>query len=713
MFTWIPILPWPEEPVRKEKWKRPWIDQKHRGRIIDFKKNPKTNFKVIDKLSKEGARDEIEALREGIYHHDYLYYVKNQPKISDAVYDKLFLRLQKLEEKFPEFHSNTSPTRRVGAEPVGELKRVAHADPMLSLNAVPEAAKVEDFDDFVRRKLKDDVEYILEPKFDGLSVELVYEGGAFKYGATRGNGEEGEDISANLKTVRTVPLKLRDQKDIPSFLSVRGEVFMPKKGFQEMNRRRIERGDLPFANPRNAAAGTMRQLDSKNVADKPFDIYFYDILQIEGPQFDSHWQALKRFSDWGLKVDPNNQQASSFDKIESFHQKLSEQRDEFDYDIDGIVIKVDRYAQRESLGVRHRSPRWALAWKFPPKKEVTVLEDIVVQVGRTGVLTPVALLQQVDVGGVTVSRATLHNQDEVEKKDVRPGDEVRIERAGDVIPEVVERIKKPGQKRAKPFSMPKNCPVCGSEIVREGAYYLCPAGLSCEAQLVGRIIHYAARDAMDIRGLGVETVKAVVDRGLVKDIADLYQLSVDDILQLEGFAEKSAKNLHSAIQDKKTPRLDRFLYALGIRHVGQRIARILALEYRSLDVLNKVDRQGLEQTAEIGPEIAESVADFFKQAENQKVLERLAEAGVKVQKMPTQKSALRDKTFVFTGSLDSFTRDEAKEKVEMLGGRATSSVSGETDYLVVGENPGSKLDEANKENVEILEEREFKDLIGE
>jgi DNA ligase (NAD+) len=481
---------------------------------MDFKKNPKTNFKDIDKLSETEAGEEIEALRTGIDYHDYLYYVKNEPKISDAVYDKLFDRLQKLEEKFPKFQSTSSPTRRVGSEPVDKLKRVAHAAPMLSLNAVLDEAEAENFDDFVRRNLQDNVEYVLEPKFDGLSVELVYEGGTFKYGATRGNGEEGEDVSENLKTVRTIPMQMRQKKDTPAFLSVRGEVFIPKNGFLEMNRSRIERGDKPFANPRNAAAGTMRQLDSKNVAHKPFDICFYDILRIEGSKFDSHWQALKRFPEWGLKVDRHNRKVSSFGKIASFHQKLCEQRDELDYDIDGVVIKVDRYEQRESLGLRHRSPRWALAWKFIPKKEVTVLEDIVVQVGRTGVLTPVALLQPVDVGGVTVSRATLHNQDEVEKKDVRPGDEVRIERAGDVIPEVVERIKKPGKKRAQPFSMPDGCPVCGAKIVRQGAYYLCPAGLSCEAQLVGHIIHYAACDAMDIEGLGKETVRMLIDLGV-------------------------------------------------------------------------------------------------------------------------------------------------------------------------------------------------------
>jgi DNA ligase (NAD+) len=434
---------------------------------MDFKKSPKTDFKEINQLSKEEADEEIAALREAIDFHDYLYYVENRPQISDALYDKLFRRLQELEEAFPELQSETSPTRRVGAEPVDELKKVEHAAAMLSLNAALEEAETEDFDAFVQRNLKEKVDYVLEPKFDGLSVELVYEDGAFAYGSTRGNGEEGEDISANLKTILSVPLRLRQEKDTPSFLAVRGEVYMHKKGFREMNRQRIERGDEPFANPRNAAAGTMRQLDPKNVADKPLDIYFYDILRIEGPEFDSHWQALERFPKWGLKTDPHNKKVSSFDDVRSYHHQLSEQRDELDYDIDGIVIKVDRYAQREVLGIRQRSPRWALAWKFPPKKEITVLEKIVVQVGRTGVLTPVALLQPVDVGGVTVSRATLHNEDEVRKKDVRPGDTVRIARAGDVIPEVVERIKKPGKKRAEPFSMPYRCPVCGAEVVKK------------------------------------------------------------------------------------------------------------------------------------------------------------------------------------------------------------------------------------------------------
>jgi DNA ligase (NAD+) len=630
---------------------------------MDFKKNPKTQFKDTDKMSQEEAKEEVEALREGIEYHDTLYYIKNQPEISDSTYDKLFRRLQELEEAFPDLRSDTSPIRRVGAEPVDKLKKVDHAAPMLSLNAVLDENEAKDFDDFVHRNTKADmIVYALEPKFDGLSVEIVYEDGSFQYGATRGNGEVGEDISENLKTIHTVPLRLQ-RNGIPSFLSVRGEVFMSKKGFQELNKKRIERGEDPFANPRNAAAGIMRQLDPKNVKDKPLDIFFYDALKIEGQEFSSHQELLEKFARWGLKTDPHTTTASSFEEVAKYREKLSQERDQLDCEIDGIVIKVDDYGQRAHLGIRHRSPRWALAWKFPPKEEVTTLEEIVVQVGRTGILTPVALLQPVDVGGVTVSRATLHNEDEVKRKDVRPGDTVRIARAGDVIPEVVERIKEPGKKRGKPFSMPGKCPVCGSETMREGAYTLCPAGLSCPAQLIGRLIHYASRNALNIEGLGEETVKTLVHKELVKEMADLYHLSVDDILGLEGFAEKSARQLHEAIQATKKPRLDRFLYALGIRHIGERVARILAQRYQSLETLQKADREDLEKIPEIGPEIAESVEQFFRQEENQNVLSRLEKIGFKVQDMPGKKGALplEGKTFVFTGSLEDFTRDEAEE----------------------------------------------------
>jgi DNA ligase (NAD+) len=684
-------------------------------RITAFKHNPQINFKDVKSLSKKEARHQIEALREGIEYHNYLYYVKSAPEISDATYDKLFRRLQELEKAFPDLRSDDSPTQKIGAPPVDKLKKVKHSAIMLSLNAALEEEEVKNFIDFVERNTDmQDVTFVVEPKFDGFSVEVVYENGRFKYGATRGDGETGEDISNNLKTINALPLRLQ-QNDTPSFLAVRGEVFMHRKGFTQMNKKRIERGEEPFANPRNAAAGIMRQLDPQKVADKPLDIVFYEILKVEGCDLSAHWDTLQKFPRWGLKTDEHNKKFKSYKDIKAYREKLIARRDELDYEIDGIVIKLDTYEQRKILGTRQRSPRWALAWKFPPKEEVTRLEEILVQVGRTGMLTPVALLQPVDVGGVTVSRATLHNENEVRKKDVRPGDKVQVIRAGDVIPEVLKRIPEKGRKRGKEFSMPKKCPVCDAGVVREGAYYFCPNGLSCPAQLVGHLVHYASRQAMNIEGLGEKTVKSLVNKGLVNDLADLYRLRVDDLLQLEGFAEKSANQLFQAIQDRKSPRMDRFLYALGIHHVGEHVARILARKYRRLDSLMEVGLEDLKETAEIGKEIAQSVHEFFRQGKNRKVLQELKKAGLEVEEMPLTKEddTLKDKTFVFTGELESYTRDEAQRLVEELGARATSSVSKSTDYLVAGKNPGSKFNEAKKNNVRIINEKEFKKLIGE
>ncbi len=682
---------------------------------MDFKKNPKADFGDVEELGKKEAKEEIKALREGIDYHDYLYYVKNQPEISDALYDKLFHRLQELEEAFPDLQSENSPTQRVGAEPVDELKKVEHTAPMLSLNAALEEKELDEFHRFIKKSAeREKIEYVMEPKFDGLSVEIVYEDGRFRYGATRGNGTTGEDVSRNLRTIRSVPLHLQEKEKIPSLLAVRGEVLMSRQGFQRLNKERIEKGKEPFANPRNAAAGTMRQLDSTHVADRPLEIFFYDILKIEGMSVDSHWKGLSLFSAWGLKTSSLNKKTSSSETIKNYHRKLSEQRGDLDYEIDGLVIKLDDLDLRNTLGTRHRSPRWAIAWKFEPKQEVTTLENIVVQVGRTGKLTPVALLDPVDVGGVTVSRASLHNADEVKRKDVRPGDTVRVARAGDVIPEIAERVKEPGKKRNQPFSMPGKCPACGSEIVREGAYHLCPAGLSCRPQLVGKILHYGSREAMDIDGLGEKTVQALVEKELVNDLADLYRLSKKDLVELERFAEKSADNLVKAIRNTRNPRLDRFLYALGIRHVGQRVAQIIASRFETLENLRSAEQDDLEAIDEIGPEIARSVVQFFQEEENQRVLDRLSDAGVEVKKMPSgqKKQPLSGKTFVFTGSLSDYTRSEAESLVEDLGGWATSSVSSRTDYVVAGENPGSKLDDANEEGTEVLDEEGFKEMIG-
>lgn len=685
------------------------------ARNRDFKKNPSTRFKDVDDLGEQEAKDEIDALREGIEFHDHQYYVKNDPVISDSVYDRLFQRLKELEEAFPEYRSENSPTLRVGAAPMDALNRVEHTAPMLSLHAALEREEFDEFHDLVRRHAnRDRAGYVLEPKFDGVSVEIIYEEGHFNRGSTRGDGYHGEDISANLRTIGSVPLTLQTPEQCPSFLAVRGEAFLPLEGFQQMNRERIERGDKPYANPRNATGGILRRLESKVVARYPLDVFFYDVLRVEGRDFETHWEELRQLREWGLNVNPHVDRASGKEAVAAYHERLGEKREDLPYEIDGIVIKVDDRALREKLGTRHRSPRWALAWKFPSREEVTTLEEIVVQVGRTGKLTPVALLQPADVGGVTVSRATLHNEGEARRKDVRPGDRVRIARAGDVIPEVVERVPQRGRKRAEAFRMPANCPVCGTAIVREGAYHVCPNGLRCPPQLIGRIFHYGSRSAMDIDGLGEETARDLVEQGLVNDLADLYALSVDDLMQLEGVADKTARNLHEAIHETRKPRLDRFLYALGIRHVGERVATILAQELQSLDRMRRASLEDLRRMPDIGPEIARSVHTFFQEEENVKVLKRMQRRGVDVQDMPAKpkRQPLQGRKFVFTGRLEGYTRSEAEQAVERLGGRATSSVSGETDYVVAGEDPGSKLDDARAEGIEILDEKRFEELLS-
>ncbi len=681
---------------------------------MDFKRRPRTKFRPLARLSQSEAAQEVTALREGIRYHDYLYYVKNKPRIADATYDALFRRLQDLERAFPGLRTEDSPTARVGAAPVSRLELARHAAPMLSLDAVRTEDEVESFDRRAREAAgRRKLEYVLEPKLDGFSVEIVYRSGRFERGATRGDGDVGEDISHNLRTVGAVPLALRDAHEAPARLAVRGEVFMPKQGFQALNKARIERNEEAFANPRNAAAGLMRQLDSRKVAGLPLDVFFYEILAISGTPPPSHCEVLEHLSGWGLKTCPANSHTASLPGIRHYHAQLAKRRDQLDYEIDGIVVKVDDHALREALGTRARSPRWAIAWKFEPRTEVTTVEDIVVQVGRTGILTPVALLQPVDIGGVTVSRATLHNESEVHRKDIRIGDHVRLIRAGDVIPEIKGRIRQPGKPRHEPFTMPRHCPVCGSRVAREGAYCVCTAGLSCPAQLIGRIRHYASRNAMDIDFLGEQTVKQLVERGLVRNLADLYQLSVTQLESLEGFAEKSARQLHEAIEDKKAPPLDRFVYALGIPRVGQRTARLLAEEVASLEALSKASAKAIAGIKGVGEEVATAVTAFFAQKKNREVLARMKRAGVHVKGMPRRRrQPLRGKTFVFTGTLEHYTRSDAQERVEAMGGHASSTVSGETDYLIVGEHPGSKLAEARKHGVKILRENAFRSLIG-
>lgn len=683
---------------------------------MDFKKKPKTTFKPVGKLSRTEARGEIQALREGIEYHDDLYYVKNRPVISDETYDKLFRRLQDLETAFPELGAGDSPTQRVGGKAASGLQPVTHTSPMLSLNSVFGEGELEDFAALVRRETgASSPVFTAEPKFDGLSVEVVYEKGVFARGSTRGDGQVGEDISHNIRTIKSVPLRLRSGPGkAPAFLAVRGEVLMPKDEFQKLNKRRLESGEEPFANPRNAAAGSVRQLDPRKVAGIPLDVMFYDVLAVRGVTFASQWDVLRRLPEWGLKTDAHNKRCATLAEVERYHAEMEAARDKLSYEIDGIVVKLDDFRLRDKLGMRQRSPRWALAWKFPPKKEVTVLRDIVVQVGRTGILTPVALLDPVNVGGVTVSRATLHNEDEVRRKDVRVGDKVRVERAGDVIPEVVERIPEAGKKRGKPFAMPRLCPSCRTPVVREGAYVYCPNSLSCRSQLIGRVAHFAWRGAMDIDGLGGSTIKELVDRKMIRSVADLYRLTAGDFRRLEGFAEKSARLLYDGIQRSKRAPLERFIYALGIQGVGEHAAQAVARHFRSLEAVEKAGLEDFLEVGGIGPATARSLYDFFRAKQNRSVLGRLLASGVVVEEAPAtvKGGPLEGKSFVFTGELEHFRREEAGRKVEALGGRVSSSVSRQTDYVVVGADPGSKLAEARRLKIALLDERQFEKLLG-
>ncbi len=661
------------------------------------------------------ARRRIDDLRREIRLHDHLYYVRNRPRISDAEYDRLFRELGDLESAHPDLVTPDSPTQRVGAAPLDELIKVRHEGPMLSLESVVDREDVRAFDARMRRELEvEAVEYTVEPKFDGLSVELIYEHGVFTRGATRGDGITGEDVTINLRTIRALPLHLESEPDLPARLVVRGEVYMKLADFQALNRRITERGDEPFANPRNAAAGSLRQLDSRITADRPLFVVCYEIMVQSGSLPETHWHELDSLARWGLPIPTHRRLCGALGDVTAFHSEMEAARDALPFEIDGIVVKVNRRAWQDQLGQRSRSPRWAVAYKFTPRKEITQVQDIAVSVGRTGTLTPLALLKPVDVGGVTISRATLHNADEVARKDIRVGDTVKVERAGDVIPAVAERVPITGERRAEPFRMPDRCPVCGSAVAREGAYYYCTAQAACPAQLKGAIEHFASKSALDIEGLGRKTVAQLADRGLVKELADLYGLTKAQLVTLDGFADRSAQLLLDGIERSKDVSLERLLMGLGIRQVGQHIARVLARRFGTLEAIMAADRESLEQVHEIGPEIAGSLESFLKEPQNRQAIARLVEAGLRVKEtsVPAQNRSLEGKTFVFTGGLSRFTRDDAKQEVEALGARVASSVSKKTDYVVVGTDPGSKAENARKLGVRILSEDEFAKLVG-
>ena len=669
----------------------------------------------LARLSYSAAKDYIDELRREIRRHDYLYYVKDRPEISDEEYDRLFDRLKRLEQRFPDLMTADSPTQRVGAKPRDQFRVVVHVAPMLSLDATREEDEVRRFDERIRKSLNGAPRYLVEEKFDGVSVELAYKNGILDRAVTRGDGREGEDVTENVKTIRSLPLRLHGEgRKAPRLLALRAEVLMKISAFEAVNRKLLETGNEPFANPRNAAAGSLRQLDPRITAERPLDIVVYEVMAVEGERFSTDSQALKSLEAWGLPTPKEIFTASTVSEIVKRHAQLAEERDRLPYEIDGVVIKLDDLGARDKLGSTTHHPRWAIAYKFAPRGEQTRIEQIAIQVGRTGVLTPVALMRPVEVGGVTISRATLHNREEVQRKDIRPGDLVRIQRAGDVIPEVAERIAEPGRRREPAFKMPSKCPACGSQVVERGPYTVCPNHFACPAQLKARIRHFASREGLDIEGLGEETVSALIDHGLVRGLADLYRLKRDDLLRLEGFAERSAEKLVGAIQKRRRVELGRFLYALGIPEVGAAVARDLAQEFRSLQSVRRASREELEKVSGIGPKMSQAIFEFFSDKRNQKAIDALLHAGLQIIAAKTpQRQPLRGKSFVFTGSLERLSRSEAQRLVESLGGNAASSVSGQTDYVVVGSEPGKKLEQAKSKGVKTLSEKQFVELVRE
>ena len=667
--------------------------------------------------SQQNLQEQLEELRATLRRHDHLYYVLNRPEVSDSEYDDLFRTLQALEAEHPEFKTSDSPTQRVGAPPLEHFRKVTHEYPMLSLDSHLAIDDVEAFDQRVRRELDvQQVDYAVEPKFDGLSIELIYEHGVFIRGSTRGDGQIGEDVTVNLRTIRSLPLQLQPIKAADSKIVVRGEVYMRLEDFHELNRRLTESNEEPIANPRNGAAGALRQLDSRITADRPLSITCYDLRGEESDKMSTHWDSVSMLEKLGLPIPKDRVRCSSINEVIAYHREMAQLRDQLPYEIDGIVVKVDRQDWQQALGEKSRSPRWAMAFKFPPRKKVTNVHTITISVGRTGALTPIALLNPVDIGGVTVSRATLHNMDEVERKDIRAGDTVRVERAGDVIPDIVERVPREGEIRDEPFLPPTHCPVCQSATVKEGPILYCTGQTVCPAQLKGALEHYASKGALNIDGLGKKTVAQFVDQGLVKDLSELYTLTKDQILKLEGFADKSATQLLEGIENSKQAPLPRFLFGLGIRHVGIHVAQVLAKHVGSLASLKALKKEELQEIHEIGPEIATSVESFFQEPRNLEVLERMMNKGVHIETTepmgPSEAQLFTGKIFVLTGTLSAFSRQEAKQKIESLGGRVTSSVSKQTNYVVAGSEPGSKLEKATALGVTVLNEEEFENLCS-
>jgi DNA ligase (NAD+) len=661
---------------------------------------------------------EIAKLRDEIRHHEHRYYVLDDPEISDFEFDKLMHRLQELERQHPEFVAPDSPTQRVGGEPAAEFPKVRHPAPMLSLDNTYSVDELRDFDRRVRElagRIK--VEYVAELKLDGLSMALTYEDGALVRGVTRGDGEVGEEVTANVKTIRSVPLRLEAKKlDLigrPARFEVRGEVIMTRKAFEQTNAQREAAGEQKFANPRNAAAGSMRQLDPRIVAERKLDMYLY-YLQVNGVEaLGEHAQALATLARLGFKVNPNWRLCRTFDDLLAYIQQWETKRDGLDYEIDGIVIKVNNTRLWQELGTTAKSPRWAVAYKYPARQATTRVGDIRAQVGRTGTLTPVADLEPVDVGGVTVSHATLHNMDEIERLGVKIGDTVLIQRAGEVIPQVVKVVKHAPDGRE--FVMPPKCPECGGEVHRaEGEVAYRCVNTACPARLKESLLYFAGRRAMNIDGLGGALVDQLVDKGLVHDVADLYSLTHQQLADLERMGDKSAQNLLDEIENSKRAELARVIFALGIRFVGERTGQLLADHFGSLDRLAKASEEELLEAEEVGPRVAEAIQEFFHEKRNREVIEKLRKAGLQFEQRRARKAEgkLAGKQFVLTGTLSNYSREEATRLIEEAGGRVMGSVSKRTDFVVVGADPGSKLDKARSLGVQTLDEAGLMRLLG-
>jgi len=660
----------------------------------------------------EEIRQKIERLRQEIRRHEYLYYVLDQPEITDAEFDELMNRLKQLEAEHPELITPDSPTQRVGGKPREGFVKVRHSSPMLSLDNALSEAEFRDFDRRVRQLLGGaPYAYVAELKLDGLSMAAYYRDGLFAQAVTRGDGIEGEDVTENARTIRSLPLRVRSE--LAAF-EVRGEVVMNRRAFEQLNAERERQGLSRFANPRNAAAGSIRVLEPWITAARRLDYWAYFLLVDGNPHHDSHWESLEALAQMGFKVNPNRRRCRDAEEVIEFWRQWAEERERLPYEIDGVVVKVDSVAQQRLLGWTAKAPRWAIALKYAARQAETVVEDISVQVGRTGTLTPVAHLRPVEVGGVTVSRATLHNEDEIERLGVQIGDTVVIERSGDVIPKVV-RVASYGSPR-RAFRMPSSCPVCGGRVVREeGEVASRCINTNCPARLKESILHFASRGVMDIDGLGEALVDQLVDRGLVSSVADLYELKLDDLLPLERMGRKSAEKLLKNIEQSKQQPLPRVLTALGIRFVGERTAQFLAEAFGSLDAIAQADVETLQQAEEVGPRVAQSISDFFREPRNQELVERLRQAGLRFHHRVERRRGgpLEGLTFVLTGTLPGLSRDQARQMIEAAGGKVAGSVSKKTDYVVAGEEAGSKLAKAHELGIKVIDEAALRRMLGE